>query len=95
MSERGQISVMGCGLLVLLVLAGFLLGILGGIDQAGAGAQRAADMAALAAGHVLAADPDAGQEQLREAAPAAAQANGGRLVSLRLVDDAACRRAWR
>jgi cell wall-associated NlpC family hydrolase len=78
---------MGCGLLVLLVLAGFLLGTLGGIDQAGAGAQRAADMAALAAGHVLADNPGAGPERLRQAAAAAAQANGGRLVGLALVRD--------
>ena len=64
-SERGQISVMGCGLLVLLVLAGFLLGILGAYRPGRRTAQRAADMAALAAGHVLAADPGAGQAQLR------------------------------
>ena len=50
MSERGQVSVMACALVLLLVLAGFLIGILGGIDSAGANAQRAADMAALAAG---------------------------------------------
>ena len=53
MSERGQVSVMACALVLLLVLAGFLIGILGGIDSAGANAQRAADMAALAAGQRL------------------------------------------
>ena len=53
MNERGQISVAACGLLVLLVLAGALIGYLGGIDQSGAGVQRAADMAALAAGRAL------------------------------------------
>src|SRR4051812_30872175 len=40
-SERGQISVAACGLLVLLVLAGYLLGTLATVDQRGGTAQRA------------------------------------------------------
>ena len=80
MNERGQISVAACGLIVLLVLAGVLMGYLGGIDQSGAGVQRAADMAALAAGRVLADDPRAPLADLRRAAVAAASENGARLV---------------
>jgi cell wall-associated NlpC family hydrolase len=88
LSERGQVSVMACALVLLLVLAGFLIGILGGIDSAGANAQRAADMAALAAGGELSGDPNATVAELRAAAADAAQDNGGRLVSLtQLADD--------
>jgi cell wall-associated NlpC family hydrolase len=87
-NERGQVSVMACALVLLLVLAGFLIGILGGIDSAGANAQRAADMAALAAGQRLASDPAAAAADLRAAAGDAARDNGGRLVSLtRLTED--------
>ncbi len=88
MSERGQVSVMACALVVLLVVAGFLIGVLGGIDSAGANAQRAADMAALAAGHRLSSDPAATAADLRSAAADAARDNGGRLVSLiQLTED--------
>jgi cell wall-associated NlpC family hydrolase len=87
-SERGQVSVMACALVLLLVLAGFLIGILGGIDSAGANAQRAADMAALAAGGELSNDPAATAADLRDAAADAAHDNGGRLVSLtQLAED--------
>ena len=82
MSERGQVSVMACALVLLLVLAGFLIGLLGGIDSAGANAQRAADMAALAAGQGLSDDPAAAAADLRAAADDAARDNGGRLISL-------------
>jgi cell wall-associated NlpC family hydrolase len=81
-NERGQVSVMACALVLLLVLAGFLIGMLGGIDSAGANAQRAADMAALAAGDRLTSDPAAAAADLRAAADDAARDNGGRLVSL-------------
>jgi cell wall-associated NlpC family hydrolase len=81
-NERGQVSVMACALVLLLVLAGFLIGILGGIDSAGANAQRAADMAALAAGDRLSSDPAAAAADLRAVADDAARDNGGRLVSL-------------
>ena len=73
---------MACALVLLLVLAGFLIGILGGIDSAGANAQRAADMAALAAGRELSGDPAAAAADLRSAAGDAARDNGGHLVSL-------------
>ena len=88
MTERGQVSVMACALVVLLVVAGFVIGVLGGIDSAGANAQRAADMAALAAGHRLSSDPAAAAADLRSAAADAARENGGRLVSLvQLTED--------
>jgi hypothetical protein len=87
-SERGQVSVMACALVLVLVLAGFLIGILGGIDSVGANAQRAADMAALAAGRELSGDPAATVADLRAAAGDAARDNGGRLVSLvQLTED--------
>jgi len=87
-SERGQVSVMACALVLLLVLAGFLIGMLGGIDSAGANAQRAADMAALAAGKQLSGDPAATAADLRAGADSAARDNGGRVVSLtRLTED--------
>ena len=79
---------MACALVLLLVLAGFLIGIMGGIDSAGANAQRAADMAALAAGQRLSSDPAAAVADLRAAADDAARDNGGRLVSLtQLTED--------
>src|SRR4051794_27958350 len=87
-SERGQVSVMACALVLLLVVAGFLLGTLGGIDSAGANAQRAADMAALAAGRELSGDPALTAGGLRAGADDAARENGGRLLSLtRLTDE--------
>src|SRR6476661_10849573 len=87
-NDRGQVSVMACALVVLLVVAGFVIGVLGGIDSAGANAQRAADMAALAAGHRLSSDPAAAAADLRSAAADAARENGGRLVSLvQLTED--------
>src|SRR4051794_4667640 len=87
-SERGQVSVMACALVLLLVVAGFLLGPLGGIDSAGANAQRAADMAALAAGRELSGDPALTADGLRAGADDAARENGGRLLSLtRLTDE--------
>jgi len=81
-TERGQISVGAVGLLLLVALAACLVGTLGGIDSAGARTQRAADMAALAAGRAMAADPSAGQAALASAAADAARANGADLRSL-------------
>src|SRR4051812_30078909 len=79
---------MACALVLLLVLTGFLIGTLGGIDSAGANAQRAADMAALAAGRQLSRDPALTADGLRDAADDAARDNGGRLLSLtRLTED--------
>jgi cell wall-associated NlpC family hydrolase len=85
-SERGQISVAACGLLLALVLGGVLVATLGRIDRAGAAGQRAADQAALAAGHSLAGDPSATQPALLAVARASAAANGAGLRSLRLVE---------
>src|SRR4051812_31947940 len=79
---------MACALVLLLVLTGFLIGTLGGIDSAGANAQRAADMAALAAGRELSGDPALTADGLRAGADDAARENGGRLLSLtRLTDE--------
>jgi cell wall-associated NlpC family hydrolase len=86
-NERGQISIVGWALLALLIAAAVLFGSLGGVDASGASTQRAADMAALAAGRALADDPSAGEPSLRAAAAAAARQNGAGLESLTLVDD--------
>ncbi|MDX6519655.1 MAG: hypothetical protein QOF08_260 [Gaiellales bacterium] len=86
MSERGQISIAACGLLLALALGGALIATLGQIDRAGAAGQRAADQAALAAARTLAGDPVAPPSALRSAARTSAAANGARLVSLRLLE---------
>ena len=86
MTERGQISVAACGLLLALVLAGALLATLGHIDNAGAAGQRAADQAALAAARSLASDPSASREALTAIARGSAKANGADLRSLRLIE---------
>jgi cell wall-associated NlpC family hydrolase len=85
--ERGQISVAAAALLLLVVLGAYLVGALGGVDTAGARAQRAADLAAVAAGRALAADPSAGDAALRSAAASAARSNGAELMSLKRVGD--------
>jgi cell wall-associated NlpC family hydrolase len=84
-SERGQLSVPAVGVLLLLVLAGAFLAYLVRVDEAGATAQRAADMTALAAARVLAADPTASPEAVRDAAGRAARANGGRITQFRVL----------
>jgi cell wall-associated NlpC family hydrolase len=86
MSERGQISIAACGLLLALVLGGVLVATLGRIDGAGAAGQRAADQAALAAARSLADDPSATQPELLAIARASATANGAGLSSLRLIE---------
>jgi cell wall-associated NlpC family hydrolase len=86
-SERGQISVAAAAMLLLVVLAAYLVGTLGGVDTAGARAQRAADLAAVAAGRVLAADPAAGDASLRAAAASAVRSNGADLRTLTRVSD--------
>jgi cell wall-associated NlpC family hydrolase len=85
-SERGQISIAACGLLLALALGGALIATLGQIDRAGAAGQRAADQAALAAAHTLAGDPGTPRSALADTARASAAANGARLVSLRLLE---------
>jgi cell wall-associated NlpC family hydrolase len=85
-SERGQISIAACGLLLALALGGGLIATLGQIDRAGAAGQRAADQAALAAARSLAGDPAAPQSALVSTARASAASNGARLVSLQLLE---------
>ena len=86
MTERGQISVAACGLLLALALAGVLVVTLGDIDRVGAAGQRAADQAALAATRSLAADPSASAQELTAVARGSARANGAGLRSLRLIE---------
>ena len=85
MSERGQLSIPAVGVLLLLVLAGALLAYLTRVDEAGATAQRAADMAALAAAQLLADDPVVPAAALRAAAERAAEANGGTVTGFRVL----------
>ena len=85
MSERGQLSIPAVGVLLLLVLAGALLAYLTRVNEAGATAQRAADMAALAAAQLLAEDPGAPPGALRAAAERAAGANGGAVTGFRIL----------
>jgi cell wall-associated NlpC family hydrolase len=87
MSERGQLSIAAVGVLMLLVLAGVVLAYLVRVDEAGATAQKAADMAALAAAGVLAEDPAASEQSLREAAERIARSNGGRVVAFAVLRD--------
>jgi cell wall-associated NlpC family hydrolase len=86
-SERGQLSAAAVGVLMLLVLAGVVLAYLMRVDEAGATAQKAADMAALAAAGVLATDPAASEHALREAADRAAESNGGRVSGLTVLQE--------
>ncbi len=82
--ERGQLTVAAVGVIVSLLLGAAVLVHLAQIRAQGGHAQRAADMASIAAAQLLAAQPDADTAQLRQAAQRAAAANGARLESLRL-----------
>jgi cell wall-associated NlpC family hydrolase len=82
--ERGQLTVAAVGVMVALLLGATVLVHLAQIRAAGGHAQRAADLASIAAAQLLAARPDADPAQLRRAAGRAASANGARLESLRL-----------
>jgi cell wall-associated NlpC family hydrolase len=83
--ERGQISVAAVGAITLVLLGGVLMGYLSMVTAGGGHAQRAADLAAIAAAGSLGANPDASGADLRRAAEAAAAANGGRVAWLRVV----------
>jgi NlpC/P60 family len=83
--ERGQISVAAVGAITVVLLGGVLFGYLSMLAAGGGHAQRAADLAAIAAAGRLGEDPDASGADLRRVAAAAAAANGGRVVSLRVV----------
>jgi cell wall-associated NlpC family hydrolase len=92
-SERGQISVAAVAAVTLVLLGGILFGYLSQIAAGGGHAQRAADLAAIAAARALTADPGAGAAALRTAAAAAARGNGARVVSVRVVRTGAVPRA--
>jgi cell wall-associated NlpC family hydrolase len=83
--ERGQISVAAVAAITVVLLGGVLIGYLSMVAAGGGHAQRAADLAAIAAAGRLGADPDASSGDLYRVAAAAAAANGGRLVSVRVV----------
>ncbi len=93
MSERGQISVAAIGAVTLVLLGGMLLGYLSRVAAGGGHAQRAADLAAIAAAHGLGADPEATPAALRRVAAAVARRNGARVASLRVVRDGSVPRA--
>jgi cell wall-associated NlpC family hydrolase len=86
-SERGQISVAAIAVVTLVLLGGVLLGYLSRVAADGGHAQRAADLAAIAAAQALGADPEATPVALRRSAAAAARRNGARVLSLRVVRD--------
>jgi hypothetical protein len=83
--ERGQISVAAVAAITLVLLGGVLIGYLSMVAAGGGHAQRAADLAAIAAAGRLGTNPDASSADLRRVAAAAAAANGGRVVSLHVV----------
>lgn len=93
MSDRGQISVAAVAAITVVLLGGVLLGYLSMVATAGGHAQRAADLAAVAAATRLADHPDADAEDLRRVAADAARRNGARLVSFGLVRDGPIPRA--
>jgi cell wall-associated NlpC family hydrolase len=84
-NERGQVSSAVVGLAVLVLLGAAVLVYLGRIAAGGGQAQRAADLASLAAARVLAADPSAGAGEVRSAAAPAARANGATLLDVRVL----------
>jgi cell wall-associated NlpC family hydrolase len=92
-NDRGQISVAAVAAIAVVLLGGVLLGYLSMVAAGGGHAQRAADLAAVAAATRLAGDPEAGAADLRRAAAAAARRNGAALVSFRMVGDGPVPRA--
>jgi cell wall-associated NlpC family hydrolase len=92
-SERGQISVAAIGVVTLVLLGGVLLGFLSRVAAGGGHAQRAADLAAIAAARGLGADPEATPAALRRIATAVAGRNGARVAWLRVVRDGSVPRA--
>ncbi|HEY8859399.1 MAG TPA: hypothetical protein VIM27_08090, partial [Gaiellales bacterium] len=85
MRERGQISVAAVAAITVVLLGAALIGYLSMLAAGGGHAQRAADLAAIAAADRLGANPDASSADLRRVAAVAAAANGGRVVSVRVV----------
>ena len=84
MSQRGQVAIAAIGGLTAVLLGTVVLLHLSRIAAGGAGAQTAADMAALAAARTLASDPSSAPAAVRAAAASAARANGARLVDLKI-----------
>ena len=82
MSERGQVAIGAIAGLTAVLLGVVVLLHLARIASAGAGAQTAADVAALAAARTLADDPSAAPAAARSVAASAARANGARLTRL-------------
>jgi len=80
--ERGQVAIGAVAGLTAVLLGAVVLLHLARISAVGAGAQTAADVAALAAARTLASDPAAPQAAVRAAATTAARANGARLTGL-------------
>ncbi len=93
MNERGQISVAAIAVVTLVLLGGVLLGFLGRVAAGGGHAQRAADLAAIAAARGLGADPEATPAALRRIAAEVAGRNGARVASLRILRDGSVPRA--
>jgi cell wall-associated NlpC family hydrolase len=91
--ERGQVSVAAVAAIAVVLLGGVLLGYLSMVAAGGGRAQRAADLAAVAAARSLAADPDANAADLRRVAAGVARRNGARLVTFRVVRDGPIPRA--
>jgi cell wall-associated NlpC family hydrolase len=92
-SERGQISVAAVAAVAVVLLGAVLLGYLSMVAAGGGHAQRAADLAAVAAASRLADDPGAGASELRQVAAGAARRNGARLVSFAVVRSGSIPRA--
>jgi cell wall-associated NlpC family hydrolase len=91
--ERGQVSIAAVAAVTLILLGGVLFGYLSRVAAGGGHAQRAADLAAIAAARALGADPFADPAGLRAAADRAATANGARVVSVDVVRAGAVPRA--
>jgi cell wall-associated NlpC family hydrolase len=92
-SDRGQISIAAVAAIAVVLLGGVLLGYLSMVGAGGGHAQRAADLAAVAAATRLADEPDADAADLRHDAAEAARRNGATLVSFGLVRDGPIPRA--
>jgi cell wall-associated NlpC family hydrolase len=82
--QRGQVAIAAIGGLTAVLLGTVVLLHLSRIAAGGAGAQTAADMAALAAARTLASDPSSAPADVRAAAASAARANDARLVDLQI-----------
>ena len=85
--QRGQVAPLAVALALLLVAGGAVLMHLARVGDTGGRGQTAADLAAISAVRVLAADPFADEASLRTAAERTAAANGARVTGLRRLAD--------